>query len=93
MIRKVDGRSFLDSGTIIVSGDAVVEVDVEYKGRKHEIALKFRTKDGEEPDIQFGNPRPDRTVIHFVNFPKSQTVAADGFHVGKIGDEDLRLYM
>ena len=91
-IVKVDGRDFLDSGTVVVSGDAAVEIVLKRRdGSTHQVALKFRTLENEEFDVRFGNPNKDRTVIHFVNFPKSETLAADFIHVGKIGRDDLRL--
>src|SRR6266550_1731365 len=66
-IWKVDGRRYLDSGTIIVTGDAAIETRVE-----------------------FGSPKPDRTVVHFVNVPE-HPYASGGAHIGKIGDRELIL--
>ena len=90
MIRKVDGRRFLDSGTIVVVGDAVVEVEVNHRGKTHQIALKFRTDD-KGPEVRFGNPQNDRTVVHFANFPFDTTSANGGVSIGKIAETSCGL--
>jgi len=89
-IWKVDGRRYLDSGTIIVTGDAAIEIRVEFGGKPHEVALKFRTTDSRETSVKFGSPKPDRTVVHFVNVPE-HPYASGGAHIGKIGDRELIL--
>jgi hypothetical protein len=90
-IWKVDGRGFLDSGTVVVSSEAAVEIRIERKGKPHhEVAIKIRNRENEqESQVKFGNPRPDRTVVHLINF--DEPVAEDVIHIGKIGDENLRL--
>jgi hypothetical protein len=59
-ITKVDGRMFLDSGTVIVSGDAAVEIQIQRGGYNHVVALKFRTA-SEDHNAQEG-ARCTRTI-------------------------------
>jgi hypothetical protein len=89
-IVKVDGRMFLDSGTVIVSGDANIEIEIDRSGFKHQVALKFRTAGADEPDVRVGNPHRGRTVIHLINFEKSETSTADFVGVGEIFKEDRK---
>src|SRR5690242_13246170 len=91
-IRKVDGRVFLDSGTAIVAGNSVVELMVDHAGRPHEVALKFRsTIVPGTPDLRYGNPRTNRTVVQFLNYAVGETHVADAVPIGKIGEDELKL--
>jgi hypothetical protein len=89
-IIKVDGRMFLDSGTVIVSGEAAVEIEIQRAGYNHVVAVKFRRAPEPQPDVMVGNPLPDRTVIHLINFARNETSTADYVPVGKIGKSRLR---
>lgn len=88
-IRKLDG--YLDSGTVVFSGDAIVEIVFSYDDEtQHEVALKFRTAPDEATGLQVENPVPDRTLIHFVNYPNLGTIASN-VKVGKIGTDEFAL--
>lgn len=89
-ITKIDGQRFIESGSVIVSGDAVVELRVEYRSHVQQIAIKFRSE-GSQPQIRYGNPRPDRTVVHFANMPMDTVSSGGGVGIGKIVDDDLWL--
>ena len=89
-IAKVDGRKFLETNCIIVLDDAVVEIHVDHPRGGHWVALKFRQEPG-RTEIRYGNPRPDRTVVKFVNFPYDEVTANGGVRIGQIYDEDLWL--
>jgi len=91
-ISKVDGRRFLDSGTIVVADDAVVEILVESDGKPHEVALKFRTSGVEaKTAISWGNPKDNRTVVIFNNVPTDVRTSSPGIHIGNIGHRLLTL--
>ena len=90
-IVKVDGRRFLETGTIIVTGDQpVIEIKIARDEFQHEVAIKFRYDDGASR-IKFGNPNDNRTVVHFTNFHHARSFTSIGELIGFIGDYELRL--
>ena len=89
-IVRVDGIEYLDSGVVFLGDDGVVEVVVEHKERRHEIALKLRSDDG-SPEIRHGNPRDDRTVVHLANIPEETATGSGKTSIGEISGDDLFL--
>ena len=90
-ITKVDGRRFLETGTIIVTGsEPVIEIKIDRDEFQHEVAIKFR-HDDDASRVKFGNPSDNRTVVHFSNFHPGSYVHSDGEPIGFIGDYELRL--
>ena len=92
-IWKIDGKDYLDSGTVIVDGDAVVEVDFQVgkdPNKKHQVALKFRSDDG-PVEMRVGTAKPGRTVVHFANFPFDSVSSNGGVSIGEIDGKGLWL--
>lgn len=90
MIRNISGRPVVDTGTVIVNGDAVVEIEFPWGDAKHQVSLKFRTDD-QGPQVRFGQPKAGRTVVHLANFPLDQASAAGGIPIGTLGESQLML--
>ena len=98
-IWKIDGIGYLDSGTAIVAGDAVIEIEFQLgrdSANAHEVALKFRSDDG-PVEIRVGNPPPvrpesrSRTVVIFANFPLDTVSTNGGVSIGEIDGKGLWL--
>jgi hypothetical protein len=90
-IWKVDGIRYLDSDTIVVSGDAAVEIKFSSENQPYEVALKFRTVEEDDVGVRVGNPKSNRTVVHLINFPTNGPLSSPRVQIGKIGDRDLFL--
>lgn len=89
-IKNIADREFLDSGTVLVGTDAVIEIEFLRNGTPHQVALKFRT-DGGSPAVRWGSPSPTRTVVHFANFPGDTVSTGGGVKIGMIAEKQLLL--
>lgn len=89
-IDKIHGITYLDSGTVFLGDDAVVEIVVKHKKVAHQVAIKLR-QDGGEPQVRFGSPKENRTVVHLTNLPQGSASGGAGIGIGPIRGDNLYL--